>query len=196
MGSETFGLVKPHALLKVNGYKIITFIKRKGFSILEHRFVTLSWEETEDFFPNSLDWFKRIGEKVMKNCKQGEINPVVEFGTNDLIELGKIVRGWNIEDLTNQVSLALLITGGNGNIIQEFREIVGSTDPTQAAEGTIRKIFSHPNESGILATKEHRIIRNAIHAPDSEEAFLKEKTILWNAQLWEYEPEKSSPYDE
>ena len=43
------------------------------------------------------------------------------------------------------------------NAVEEFRTLIGSTNPSQAAEGTIRKRFARSLES------------NAIHGSDSDE---------------------------
>ncbi len=43
------------------------------------------------------------------------------------------------------------------NAVAELRHAIGATDPAQAAEGTVRKLFAESKE------------RNAIHASDSDE---------------------------
>ena len=43
------------------------------------------------------------------------------------------------------------------NAVLSLREEIGSTDPAEAAEGTVRKLFAESKE------------RNAIHASDSDE---------------------------
>ncbi len=43
------------------------------------------------------------------------------------------------------------------NAVPRLREVIGATDPAEAAEGTIRKLFAESKE------------RNAIHASDSDE---------------------------
>lgn len=43
------------------------------------------------------------------------------------------------------------------NAVVELRNAIGATDPAEAAEGTVRKLFAESKE------------RNAIHASDSEE---------------------------
>lgn len=43
------------------------------------------------------------------------------------------------------------------NAVEDFRKLIGATDPTKAAEGTIRKIFAKSIEA------------NAIHGSDSDE---------------------------
>ncbi len=43
------------------------------------------------------------------------------------------------------------------NAVEEFRKLIGATDPAKAAEGTIRKIFAKSIEA------------NAVHGSDSDE---------------------------
>ena len=43
------------------------------------------------------------------------------------------------------------------NAVEQFRKLIGSTDPTEAAEGTIRNLFASS------------ISENAIHGSDSDE---------------------------
>lgn len=62
-------------------------------------------------------------------------------------------------------NLSLFMTSGpviaavleKKNAVHDFRQLIGSTDPTGAAEGTIRKKFAESKT------------RNAIHASDSDE---------------------------
>jgi nucleoside-diphosphate kinase len=59
--------------------------------------------------------------------------------------------------------------------VAELRRVIGATDPREAAEGTIRKLYAESKE------------RNAIHASDSdanaadEIAFFDNATHAWNA---------------
>ncbi|MBK8806356.1 MAG: nucleoside-diphosphate kinase [Bacteroidales bacterium] len=48
------------------------------------------------------------------------------------------------------------------NAVEEFRKLIGATNPAQAAEGTIRKLFAAS------------IGENAIHGADSDENALRE----------------------
>ena len=50
-----------------------------------------------------------------------------------------------------------MVVEGDNNVISRIREIIGNTDSTQAAEGTIRNLYGTNKE------------RNAVHASDSEE---------------------------
>jgi nucleoside-diphosphate kinase len=46
--------------------------------------------------------------------------------------------------------------------VKTLREVIGATDPAEAAEGTVRKLFAESKE------------RNAIHASDSDENAVRE----------------------
>lgn len=51
--------------------------------------------------------------------------------------------------------------------VAELRKVIGSTDPAEAADGTVRKLFAESKE------------RNAIHASDSDENALRESAFFF-----------------
>jgi nucleoside-diphosphate kinase len=55
------------------------------------------------------------------------------------------------------------------NAVSKLREVIGATDPAEAAEGTIRKLFAESKE------------RNAIHASDSDENAQQESAFFFAA---------------
>ena len=54
--------------------------------------------------------------------------------------------------------------------VARLREVIGSTDPAEAAEGTVRKLYAENKE------------RNAIHASDSEENASREIAFFFSHQ--------------
>ena len=52
--------------------------------------------------------------------------------------------------------------------VEYLREVVGATDPAEAAEGTIRKLYAESKE------------RNAIHASDSDENAVREAAFFFS----------------
>jgi nucleoside-diphosphate kinase len=56
------------------------------------------------------------------------------------------------------------------NAVEEFRTLIGSTNPAQAAEGTIRKRFARSLES------------NAIHGSDSDENAAIESAFFFTSK--------------
>jgi nucleoside-diphosphate kinase len=55
------------------------------------------------------------------------------------------------------------------NAVEDFRKLIGATNPANAAEGTIRKLYAKSIE------------RNAIHGSDSDENALKEAAFHFSA---------------
>jgi nucleoside-diphosphate kinase len=55
------------------------------------------------------------------------------------------------------------------NAVAAFRELIGATDPAQAAEGTIRKLYAESKA------------KNAVHGSDSDENATIEGNFFFNA---------------
>ncbi len=68
------------------------------------------------------------------------------------------------EDLCNYMSSGPVIVGvlEAENAVQKWRDLIGATDPKEAKEGTIRKLYAKSKEA------------NAVHGSDSVENALKE----------------------
>ena len=54
------------------------------------------------------------------------------------------------------------------NAVAELRRVIGATDPAQAEEGTVRKLYAESKE------------RNAIHASDSDENAARESRFFFS----------------
>jgi len=74
------------------------------------------------------------------------------------------------EDLTNYMSsgpiVAMVLEGENA--IKRVREIMGATDPKEAAEGTIRKLYGLDKE------------KNTVHGSDSPESAAREIAFFFS----------------
>lgn len=55
------------------------------------------------------------------------------------------------------------------NAVEEFRKLIGSTDPAQAAEGTLRKAFAESKA------------KNAVHGSDSDENAIIEANFFFSS---------------
>lgn len=74
------------------------------------------------------------------------------------------------QDLVNYMSSGpiVAIVLNKENAVEDFRKLIGATDPTQAAEGTIRKLFAKSIEA------------NAVHGSDSDENALIEASFFFS----------------
>jgi nucleoside-diphosphate kinase len=55
------------------------------------------------------------------------------------------------------------------NAVEAFRKLIGATDPSQAEEGTIRKLYAESKA------------KNAVHGSDSDENAAIESTFMFSA---------------
>lgn len=72
-----------------------------------------------------------------------------------------------IEFMTSGPCMLLLLE--HENAVEWLRTVVGATDPAEADEGTVRRLYGGSKE------------RNAIHASDSTESALREIAFLFSA---------------
>ncbi|HZL08820.1 MAG TPA: nucleoside-diphosphate kinase [Prolixibacteraceae bacterium] len=74
------------------------------------------------------------------------------------------------EDLTSFMSSGPIVTAilEKENAVDDFRKLIGSTDPLKAKEGTIRKLFAES------------MSHNAIHGSDSDENALTESDFFFS----------------
>jgi nucleoside-diphosphate kinase len=70
-----------------------------------------------------------------------------------------------VEFMTSGPCMPLVLE--NDNAVLELREAIGATDPAEAAEGTVRKLYAESKG------------RNAIHASDSDENAVREARFFF-----------------
>lgn len=68
--------------------------------------------------------------------------------------------------MTSGICMPIVL--GKANAVASLREAIGSTDPAEAASGTVRKLFAVSKE------------RNAIHASDSDENAERESRFFFS----------------
>ena len=73
-------------------------------------------------------------------------------------------------ELTNYMSSGPIVAAilEKENAVEEFRKIIGATDPTKADEGTIRKLYAKS------------IAANAVHGSDSDENAMIEGSFYFS----------------
>jgi len=86
------------------------------------------------------------------------------------------------DELTNFMSSGPIVAAilEKENAVEDFRELIGSTNPDKAAEGTIRKIFAES------------MSYNAIHGSDSDEnAIIESDFFFAKTERFDYITESS-----
>jgi nucleoside-diphosphate kinase len=134
-------------------------------------------------YPNTDEWFTSVGNKTLKSYREYGLNPLKDLGTDNPLEIGKIVKNWLLEYITSSPVVCMVIEGNRA--IENVRRIVGNTIPTLANPGSIRGDFS--TDSPDLANKQKRPIRNLVHASgDTKEAEHEIKLWFKENELHEY----------
>lgn len=73
-----------------------------------------------------------------------------------------------VEFMTSGPCIPMILEAENA--VPRFREVIGATDPAEAADDTVRKLFAESKE------------RNAIHASDSDENAAIETAFFFSTQ--------------
>lgn len=178
MAIGNFGIMNPKeektvVLVKPDGVKrgiigdIITRVERCGLKMVAIKMTTATKEQAYNHYPQTDEWLRGMGNKTLEHYKKYGVDPIAELGTDDALEIGKMVSGWLVNFITSSPIIAMVFQGIHA--IDMVRKIVGNTIPAKADMGTIRGDYSV--DSPTLANLGKRAIHNVVHASgDSDEA--------------------------
>jgi nucleoside-diphosphate kinase len=164
---RTFVLIKPDGVKRGIVGRILARFERAGLKLAGLKMVQVSRQYAENHYPNTPEWIKGMGEKTLQTYRDQGKDPVAEVGTDDPMEIGNMIKGWNVDYLTSGPLVALVLEGAHS--ISVVRKMCGFTLPAFADPGTIRGDFSIT--SPIVANELKRAVRNLVHASsDQDEA--------------------------
>ena len=117
--------------------------------------------EKEFRFKISRELSELLGAGFGTECARDQFYQIVEFMS------GKRPGCYTAEEIQKpgNVKCMILIYEGE-NAVNKIRDVLGSTDPNKAADGTVRKEFGS------------NVMVNTAHASDSQESFEREKKIV------------------
>lgn len=104
--------------------------------------------------------FKIVAAKVMQMTESLAAKHYVEH-------IGRPYYPALVEFMTGAPLMAVVLSGDD--VIKKVRELNGATNPADAAEGTVRKLFAEDKT------------KNAVHASDSPESSAREIPIFFGA---------------
>ena len=164
---KTVVLIKPDGVKRGLVGEVMKRIESRGLKIIAIKMIFASREHAHSHYPNTEPWLRGMGEKTLGNYAQYGKDAKKEIGTDDALEIGKMVAKWNVEFLTSGPMVAMVAQGIHA--VDMVRKIVGKTIPALAEMGTIRGDFSV--DSPTLANLQKRAIHNIVHASgDQSEA--------------------------
>jgi len=145
--------------------EILMRFERVGLKLIALEFLKATEDMGHQHYPTTTEWLEKVGNRTLTEYKEKGIDPKEKLGTNDAIEIGKMIKGWNVEYLTVGPVLAMVFEGPGA--VKIGRKLVGETNPSVAAPGTIRGDFSSDNAD--MANDFARPFYNLVHASGSVE---------------------------
>ena len=167
-------LIKPDAVKRALAGEIIGRFEKAGFKMLACKMIWVDKTLVSKHYPDDKAYLKSIGEKTLADYKKYGIDPGEHIGTIDELEIGKLVRQWNMDFISAGPVIAMIWEGPNA--IEQIRKIIGHTFPSAADPGTIRGDYSI--DSTYLSNTLKRSVKNLIHASGNE------KEAKLEIELW------------
>jgi nucleoside-diphosphate kinase len=164
MMEQTFVMVKPDGVKRGLVGEIIDRFEKMGLKIVALKMVSAKDEilvkhyNAED--PKTL---QRWGEKTLKTYTQYGKDAKKDLGTDNPLELGKMVRGWLFDYVKSGPMVAMILEGKHA--VENVINMAGPTMPVNAPAGTIRGDFS--TDSAAYANAEKRGVMNVVHVSAS-----------------------------
>src|SRR3989338_744473 len=101
MNQKTFVLIKPDGVKRGICGEIIARFERAGLKLVAMKLVWVDQNHIDNHYPKDETWTRRLGEKTFKNYQACAKDVKEDFGTDDLFEIGKAVRGWLLSYMTS-----------------------------------------------------------------------------------------------
>lgn len=177
-------LIKPDGVKRGLIGEVLSRFEKAGLKIVAMKMVWVGKELLSKHYPDDrIEFLKGMGEKTLKTYKEYGKDPMKLLGTDDSLEIGKMINVWNMEALSAGPVVAMILEGNHA--IDNVRRLVGATLPVFATPGTIRGDFSV--DSPALANEKKRAVKNLIHASGTIEEG------IYEAALW-FTPEEIHSY--
>lgn len=182
---KTLVLIKPDGVKRGLIGEIIKRIEQRGLKIIALEMFWPNKEEMDKHYPKDREWVLNLGQNLIKAKEEYnlEMDLKKEYGTEDIYEIGKMVREWLIDFMVSGPSVKMVVSGLHA--VKMVRKLVGHTIPSFAEMGTIRGDYSV--DSPALANPQRRTIHNLIHASGNIDEAEKEIELWFNPkEIHEY----------
>lgn len=157
---RTLVLIKPDAIARGLTGDILCRFERLGLKIPALKMVRPPRDQIEKHYPNTKEWLEGMGRKTLDNYSALGRDPIEDLGTDDPIQIGEMIKEWNINFLMSGPLVACVVEGFHA--IKAVRTTCGFTLPIDAAKGTIRGDYS--TTSAAVGNAKRAAIKNLVHA--------------------------------
>jgi nucleoside-diphosphate kinase len=108
---KTFVLIKPDGVRKGLIGEIINRFERRDLKVIALDMYQPSKAEMDNHYPKDEKWLRRIGERTTGTYEKYGHDPKRDFGTTDLIKIGKEVRKWLVSFMTSAPVVKMVVQG-------------------------------------------------------------------------------------
>ncbi len=161
---KTLVLVKPDGVMRGLAGEVMSRFEKRGLKIIAIKMVWPTREHIHKHYPSYDGWFESVGSRTKEFFEAKSIDIKEHFGTDNHIEVGKQIKEWLADYLTQGPVVAMVVKGMHA--ITTVRKLVGHTYPIEAMPGTIRGDFSVDTPSA--ANVEKRVVKNIVHASGND----------------------------
>lgn len=161
----TFVLIKPDGVRKGLVGEVIKRMEQRDLKVVALEMFQSTKAEMDKHYPKDEKWMSRIGEKTTNTYNKYGYDVKKDFGSTDLLKIGKEVRRWLVDFMVSAPMVKMVVQGVHA--VDMVRKIVGPTMPYLAEMGTIRGDYSA--DSAISANMEKRAVFNLVHASETPE---------------------------
>lgn len=158
-------LVKPDGVQRGLTGEVIRRIEMRGFKIIGLAMVQATREQMEGHYHATDAYLLNLASKTKSTYEKYGLDVKREMGTTDDLQIGKMVLSWLIDFMLSGPIVKIALQGAH--VVEGIRKLCGHTMPVLAEMGTIRGDFS--TDSAACANRDHRAVRNIVHASGSPE---------------------------
>lgn len=155
---KTFIAIKSEAIQRHLIGEIIRRFERRGLKLAAMKMTVATKEIISKHYPDNDSWYLPTGEKTIEGYKQRGIK--IDKSPK---EVAQKIREQLIDYFSDRPLICMVWEGAHA--VQIGRKTVGSTNPLEAAPGTIRGDFTV--DSYELADAHNRNVRTLVHASGS-----------------------------
>jgi len=158
-------MVKPDGVKKGLIGEIIRRFEQRDLKVVALEMFQPTREQMDNHYPKKEEWIRRLGQKTLSTYEKYGMDATKELGTNDDLEIGKMVRKWLLDYMVSAPLVRMVVEGIHA--VDMVRKICGATLPVLADMGTIRGDYSA--DSPAVANMEKRAVMNLVHASETPE---------------------------
>ncbi len=181
---RTFAMIKPDGVFRGLTGEILRRFETRGLKIVAMKMMFATDEQiAAHYMASREEWMRGLGQKGLKTFAELELNIKEHMGTDDDLEIGKIVYKGLVDYIKSGPVIPMIIEGVQA--VDMVKKMVGPTMPFRAELGTIRGDFSVDSNS--IANAEGRSVHNLIHASGNlEEAEHEIKVWFKEDEIFTY----------